>query len=267
MTIVMMISFSVMSGLAFGQTQFKLEEATIGDIHRAIQEGQITCQGLVQAYINRASTHNGMCTQLVTRDGAPISVAPGFVRAGAPLVFPSATVPVSDVLPDFDQYEGPPLDFGRMEATASDPSVPQQFGMVVGIPKAGQLSAFSTLNIRGERSVTCKAACDMHPGQGPIPGGCPAACEQFRRQPDALERAAELDAQYGRTPDLATLPMYCIPMAFKDVFDTKDMRTTAAADINFAMDAPPAYLILFGLHHCGSASSQSRNHFCQGERG
>ena len=238
--IVMMISFSVMSGLAFGQTQFKLEEATIEDIHRAIQEGRITCQGLVQAYINRASAYNGICTQLVTRDGPPIPFTHGFVRAGVPPVFPSATVPISQVLPDFDQYEGMPLDFCRMEATASDPSVQQQFGMVVGIPKAGQLSAFSTLNIRGERSVTCKGACDTHPSQGPIPGGCPAACEEFRRQPDALERAAELDAQYDRNPDLVTLPMYCIPLAFKDVFDTKDMRTTAAADINFAMDAPPA---------------------------
>ena len=140
------------------------------------------------------------------------------------------TVPVSEVLPDFDQYEGPPLDFGRMEATASDPSVPQQFGMVVGIPKAGQLSAFSTLNIRGERSVTCKAACDMHPGQGPIPGGCPAACEQFRRQPDALERAAELDAQYGRTPDLATLPMYCIPMDGLLLPDPHPVDTRRLAD-------------------------------------
>ena len=148
--IVMLISFSLMSGLAFGQTPFQLEEATIEDIHRAIQEGQITCQGLVQAYINRASAYNGMCTQLVTGDGAPIPSTQGFVRAGAPLVFPTTTVPVSQVLPEFDQYEGLPLDFGRMEATASDPSVQQQFGMVVGIPKAGQLSAFSTLNIRGE---------------------------------------------------------------------------------------------------------------------
>ena len=50
----------------------------------------------------------------------------------------------------------------------------------------------------------------------------------------------ELDAQYGVDPDLARLPMYCIPLAFKDVYDTRDMRTTTAADIDFAMDAPPA---------------------------
>ena len=34
--------------------QFHLLEATIGDVHRAIQEGQITCQGIVQAYLKRA---------------------------------------------------------------------------------------------------------------------------------------------------------------------------------------------------------------------
>ena len=70
-------------------------------------------------------------------------------------------------------------------------------GMRVGIPNAGQLNALETLNIRGERSVTCKGAFDAHPSTGPLPAGAPAACEAFRKQPDALERAAELDAQYG----------------------------------------------------------------------
>ena len=64
-------------------------------------------------------------------------------------------------------------------------------------------------------------------------------CEAFRQQPDALERAAELDAQYGRNPDLAAMPMYCVVAAFKDPFDTKDMRTTANSDVAFAMDVPP----------------------------
>src|SRR3546814_3193452 len=45
---------------------------------------------------------------------------------------------------------------------------------------------------------------------GPLPKGAPAACEEFRKQPDALERAAELDAKYGTQPDLAAMPMYCV---------------------------------------------------------
>ena len=54
------------------------------------------------------------------------------------------------------------------------------------------------------------------------------------------ERAAELDAWYGDDPDLARLLRYCVPLAFKDVYDTAHMRTTTAADIDFALDAPPA---------------------------
>jgi amidase len=66
--------------------------------------------------------------------------------------------------------------------------------MIVGKPEAGQLNALSTLNIRGERSVTCKGEFDRHPTLGPLPPGAPPVCEMFRHYPDALERAAELDA-------------------------------------------------------------------------
>ena len=238
--------FLLLQGSAVAQTEgnqsgaFRLEEATIEGIHRAIQGGQISCQGLVQAYVDRARAYNGACTQLVTSDGAPIELASGPVRVGSPVRFPTSTVPVSSILPDFDRYAGMPLDLGRMEPTASDPTVQAQFGMVAGVPNAGQVNALSTLNLRGERSVTCGGACDAHPSTGELPANCPAVCEAFRQQPDAVERAVELDARYGVDPDLARLPMYCIPLGFKDVYDTQDMRTTTAADIDFAMDAPPA---------------------------
>ena len=238
--------FLVMAGTAAAQPEasqsdrFHLEEATIEGIHRAIQGGQISCQGLVQAYVDRARAYNGACTQLVTVDGAPVEPASGPVRAGSPVRFPASTVPVSSVLPDVDRYAGIPLDLGRMEPTVSDPTVQAQFGMVAGVPNAGQVNALSTLNLRGERSVTCGGACDAHPSTGELPADCPAVCEAFRQQPDAVERAVELDAQYGADPDLARMPMYCVPLAFKDVYDTQDMRTTTAADIDFAMDAPPA---------------------------
>src|ERR1039458_105847 len=134
------------------QSQFHLQEATIDDVHRAIRTGQITCRGLVQLYINRAKAYNGVSNVLVTKDGAPIAPAPGVVRAGAPLKFPTQIVAISTLLPDFDQYAGLPIELGRMEPTASDPSVQQQFGMTIGLPNAGQLNALGTLNIRGERS-------------------------------------------------------------------------------------------------------------------
>jgi amidase len=236
----------VTSGLASGQSQeplfhpFHLEEATIGDVRRAIKEGQLTCQGLVQAYINRAKAYNGICTQLVTKDGAPIPPATGAVRAGSPLKFPTETFPVRSMLPEYDQYIGLPIDLGRMEATASDPSVQQQYGIITGIPDAGQVNALETLNIRGERSVTCKAECDKHPSSGALPATCPFVCNAFRQQPDALERAAELDKQFGSNPDLEKLPMYCIPFSIKDWYDTKDMRSTGGNDVNFAIDVPPS---------------------------
>jgi Asp-tRNA(Asn)/Glu-tRNA(Gln) amidotransferase A subunit family amidase len=56
--------------------------------------------------------------------------------------------------------------------------------------------------------------------------------------PDAIERAAELDKQYGRNPDLKKYPLYCSVMELKDWYDAKDMRATGGNDVNFAMDAP-----------------------------
>ena len=70
------------------------------------------------------------------------------------------------------------------------------------MPNGTQVNALGTLNIRGERSVTCRGDFDRHPSRGPLPPDAPPVCEFFRHQPDALERAAELDAAYGRNPDL-----------------------------------------------------------------
>jgi len=217
---------------------FTVEETTIAELHDAIRSGATTCEAVVQSYLERARAYNGMCTALVTRDGAPIAPARGSVRAGSALEFPTSTVPVSSVLPEFERYAGPPVEFGRMETTASDPTVEQQFGMRVGIPNAGQLNALETLNIRGERSVTCKGVFDAHPSTGPLPPGAPPECEAFRAQPDAPERARELDARYGRNPDLAALPMYCVVFSHKNWYDAKDIRSTGGNDVNYAMDVP-----------------------------
>jgi Asp-tRNA(Asn)/Glu-tRNA(Gln) amidotransferase A subunit family amidase len=217
---------------------FRLEEATIEELHAAIRSGRTTCVAVVQHYLDRVRAYNGVASRLVTADGTPIPAAPGVVRAGAPLRFPTETVKASTVLPDLDKYTGPPLEYGRMEATASDPDVQQQFGMIVGVPHGGQLNALATLNIRGERSVTCRGDFDRHPSAGPLPPGAPPMCEMFRRYPDALERAAELDATYGRDPDLEKMPMYGVVFSFKDPFDTKDMRTTAGGDARYDIDVP-----------------------------
>ncbi len=220
------------------EAPFRLEEATIDELHAAIRAGRTTCVAVVRHYIARARAFNGVASLLVTADGAPVPAATGAVRAGSPLDFPTETVTASAVLPDLERYQGPPLEFGRMAPTASDPTVQQQFGMIVGKPNAGQVNALATLNIRGERSVTCKGEFDRHPSAGPLPPGAPPVCEVFRRLPDALEQAAALDAAYGRNPDLDTLPMYGVVVAFKDPFDTKDMRSTAGGDAAYDIDFP-----------------------------
>ena len=219
-------------------TSFQLVEATIDQLHAAIRAGDTTCVAVVEEYIARARAYNGVSSLLVTEDGAPVVPAAGAIRAQSPIKFPTETVKASDILPDLNKYQGPPLEYGRMEATASDPSVSQQFGMIVGVPNAGQLNALATLNIRGERSVTCRGDYDRHPSLGPLPTGAPPVCEHFRHFPDALERAAELDAVYGRNPDLEAMPMYGVVFSFKDPFDTKDMRSTGGGDAAYDIDFP-----------------------------
>ncbi|MFN7751937.1 MAG: amidase family protein [Pseudomonadota bacterium] len=220
------------------QRPFHVEEATIDELHQAIREGRTTCVEVVRQYLARARAYNGCASMLVTAEGAEVAAASGAVRAGAPIEFPTRTLPASQWLPDLDRYRGPPLEFGRMEATASDPEVAQQYGMVVGMPQASGINALATLNIRGERSVTCKGDYDRHPSLGPLPPGAPPACDEFRHQPDALERAAELDARYGRNPDLDAMPMYGVVFSFKDPFDTKDMRSTGGGDTRYDIDFP-----------------------------
>jgi amidase len=224
--------------LSVHDTPFCLEEATIDNLHDAIRAGQTTVVAVVEHYIARVHAYNGVPSMLVTEDGADITPATGAVRGKEPLRFPTKTVKMSALLPDLDKYKGLPLEYGRMEPTASDPSVQQQFGTIVGIPNAGQVNALGTLNIRGERSVTCKGDFDLHPSKGPLPPNAPPVCEYFRHLPDALERAAELDATYGRHPDLERMPMYGVVFSFKDPFDTKDMRSTGGGDAAYDMDVP-----------------------------
>src|SRR5688572_7386989 len=146
-----------------------LVESSIDDIQDAIRAGKTTCKEVVEGFVARAKAYNGICTKLVTENGQKIVKVPGTMRNGSPLAFPVETLAVSKLVPDYAKYTGPKPDFGRMEPTMSDPSVYQQFGQVVGIPNARQVNALATLNIRGERSVTCKGKFDAHPSTGPLP--------------------------------------------------------------------------------------------------
>jgi Asp-tRNA(Asn)/Glu-tRNA(Gln) amidotransferase A subunit family amidase len=228
-----------LTGSVFAQeSEFAIEEVKIRELHAAIQAGSTTCEEVVSAYLERTRAYNGACTALVTADGKPVPEAFGNLRAGKAVKFPTETVAVEDVLPDLDQYQGLPLELGRMEPTISDPTIQQQFGMRVGIPNAGQLNALEIVNVRGERSMSCKAECDADPSTGALPASCPAECDAFRAQPDALELARQYDAKYGTNPPLAELPLYCVAFSYKNWYDATEMRATGGNDVNFAMDAP-----------------------------
>jgi amidase len=104
-------------------------------------------------------------------------------------------------------------------------------GPISTIPHAGRLNAFSTLNLR---PATRKAwGFDDHHGRSMTD-----VVDNDPQMPDALETAAELDAQFAKTGKLAG-PLHGVVVAIKDQYDTFDMRTTNGADIAFANDRPP----------------------------
>ncbi len=56
---------------------FRLEEATIDELHQAIRDGQTTCVAVVQHYLDRVRAYNGVCSMLVTEDGEPVPEVAG----------------------------------------------------------------------------------------------------------------------------------------------------------------------------------------------
>ena len=100
-----------------------------------------------------------------------------------------------------------------------DPKSGLQLGEISPVENAGQLNAYTTLNIRGKRSQTDPA--DNDP-----------------KLPDALEVARAQDAYFRRTGKFVG-PLHGIPFAIKDNYDTIDQRTTAGAAAQYANDKPP----------------------------
>ena len=166
---------------------FRLEEATIDELHRAIQAGQTTCVAVVQHYIDRARAYNGVCQH--ARDRRRRTGSRG-QRRGAR----DGAAALSDR--DRQGRDDParsrqiPRPAARIRPHGSRPppipSVQQQYGMITGIPNAGQLNALATLNIRGERSVTCRGDFDRHPSRGAAAAGRAAG---LRDVPPAARRA------------------------------------------------------------------------------
>ena len=92
----------------FRPERFHLEEATISDIHRALERGQISCEGLTRLYFKRIETYSGHCVKYDKNgDGAG---------------------------PDYDFYmpSGKGIYLGVVEA----------------VPNAGRVNAIQSVNLR-----------------------------------------------------------------------------------------------------------------------
>jgi amidase len=105
-------------------------------------------------------------------------------------------------------------------------------GPISVIPHAGQVNAFSTLNLR---PATRKAwGFDDHHARS-----ITDSQDNDPAQPDALEVAAEQDKEFARTGRLVG-PLQGVVVAIKDQYDTVDMRTTNGAEVAYANDRPPS---------------------------
>ncbi len=104
-------------------------------------------------------------------------------------------------------------------------------GPVTTIPRAGQINALSTLNLRP--AARAKWAFDPRKARSLTDTADGAAT-----MPDALEVAAAQDRELARTGQLVG-PLHGVVMAIKDQYDTFDMRTTSGADAQYANDRPP----------------------------
>jgi Asp-tRNA(Asn)/Glu-tRNA(Gln) amidotransferase A subunit family amidase len=114
------------------------------------------------------------------------------------------------------------------------PAVEQPYGIlgpIKTIPHAKGINALSTLNLRPAHRK--EWGFDEHHARSltDLKDDDPA-------MPDALEIAAKLDAEFAKTGKLAG-PLHGVVMAFKDQYDTFDLRTTSGADAFYANDRPP----------------------------
>ena len=133
-----------------------------------------------ERYIARVRAFNGVCSKLVTKDGATVRDGNRHrARIGTDCVSHRDGESLYRASRFGQISEGRPSNLAAWSRPRRTASVHQQFGMIVGIPNAGQVNALATLNIRGERSVTCKGDFDLHPSKGPLPPAAPPICDIF----------------------------------------------------------------------------------------
>jgi amidase len=104
-------------------------------------------------------------------------------------------------------------------------------GPVTTKPRAGQINALSTLNLRP--AARKKWGFDERKARS-----LTDTIDQNPNMPDALEVAAAQDRQFKQTGRLVG-PLHGVVMSIKDQYDTFDLRTTSGADAEYANDRPP----------------------------
>ena len=104
-------------------------------------------------------------------------------------------------------------------------------GPVTTIPRAGQINALATLNLR-------PAARERWGFDARKARSMTDRLDSASDMPDALETAAAEDRAFARTGRLVG-PLHGVVIAIKDQYDTRDMRTTSGADVQYANDRPP----------------------------
>ena len=104
-------------------------------------------------------------------------------------------------------------------------------GPITTVPRAGQINALSTLNLRpaarerwGFDARKARSLTDRR--------------DDAADMPDAIEVAASQDRSLARTGRLVGR-LHGVVIAVKDQYDTRDMRTTSGADAQYANDRPP----------------------------
>jgi amidase len=103
-------------------------------------------------------------------------------------------------------------------------------GAITVKPDAGQVNALMTLNLRPNHRLAW--GFDAHHARSQTD-----LVDNDPNMPDALETAAELDHEFAHGGKMG--PLFCVPMAIKDEYETFDMRTTSGADAPYANDRPP----------------------------
>ena len=104
-------------------------------------------------------------------------------------------------------------------------------GPVTTIPRAGQLNALSTLNLRPAARVAW--GFDDRKARS-----LTDTADDDPAMPDALETAAAQDRHLRQTGRLIG-PLHGVVIAVKDQYDTADMRSTSGGDAPYADDRPP----------------------------